>query len=71
VRQLQYNEALNEALIEEMTRDEKVILIGEDVGAYGGVFKVSKGLLDRFGPQRVRERRSASRRSSAPPRGPP
>jgi pyruvate/2-oxoglutarate/acetoin dehydrogenase E1 component len=55
VRQLQYNEALNEALIEEMTRDEKVILIGEDVGAYGGVFKVSKGLLDRFGPQRVRD----------------
>jgi len=55
VRQLQYNEALNEALIEEMTRDEKVILIGEDVGAYGGVFKVSKGLLERFGPQRVRD----------------
>lgn len=55
MRQLQYNEALNEALIEEMTRDEKVILIGEDVGAYGGVFKVSKGLLDRFGPQRVRD----------------
>jgi pyruvate/2-oxoglutarate/acetoin dehydrogenase E1 component len=55
VRQLQYNEALNEALVEEMSRDEKVILIGEDVGAYGGVFKVSKGLLDRFGPQRVRD----------------
>ena len=55
MRQLQYNEALNEALIEEMTRDEKVILIGEDVGAYGGVFKVSKGLLERFGPQRVRD----------------
>jgi pyruvate/2-oxoglutarate/acetoin dehydrogenase E1 component len=55
VRQLQYNEALNEALIEEMTRDEKVILIGEDVGAYGGVFKVSKGLIERFGPERVRD----------------
>ncbi len=55
MRQLQYNEALNEALVEEMTRDEKVILIGEDVGAYGGVFKVSKGLLERFGPQRVRD----------------
>ena len=55
MRQLQYNEALNEALIEEMTRDEKVILIGEDVGAYGGVFKVSKGLIDKFGPQRVRD----------------
>ena len=55
MRQLAYNEALNEAMIEEMTRDEKVILIGEDVGAYGGVFKVSKGLLDRFGPQRVRD----------------
>ena len=55
MRQLQYNEALNEALIEEMTRDESVILIGEDVGAYGGVFKVSKGLIERFGSERVRD----------------
>jgi pyruvate/2-oxoglutarate/acetoin dehydrogenase E1 component len=53
VRELQYCEALNEALYEEMTRDEKVIVIGEDVGAYGGVFKVSKGLIGRFGAERV------------------
>jgi pyruvate/2-oxoglutarate/acetoin dehydrogenase E1 component len=39
--------------MEEMERDEKVILVGEDVGVYGGVFKVSKGLIDRFGPERV------------------
>ena len=53
MKQMQYNEALNEALIEEMERDKKVFLIGEDVGAYGGVFRVSKGLLERFGPDRV------------------
>jgi 2-oxoisovalerate dehydrogenase E1 component beta subunit len=38
---------------EEMERDERVFLIGEDVGVYGGVFKATKGLLDRFGPERV------------------
>jgi len=52
---MQYNEALNEALIEEMERDDKIIVIGEDIGAYGGVFKVTKGLMDKFGPERVRD----------------
>ncbi len=46
-------EAINQALREEMERDESVFLIGEDIAVYGGVFKATKGLLDRFGPERV------------------
>ena len=53
MREMLLNQALNEALREEMERDEKVICIGEDIGIYGGVFKVTKGLYDRFGPERV------------------
>ena len=48
-----YREALNEALREEMRRDLGVFLMGEEVGYYQGAFKVSKGLLDEFGPLRV------------------
>ncbi len=48
-----YAEALNSALREEMARDDTVWLFGEDVSTYGGVFKVSKGLRDEFGPERV------------------
>jgi len=48
-----YIEAINQAMAEEMARDERVFLIGEDVGAYGGAFKTSAGLLDRFGAERV------------------
>lgn len=46
-------EALGEALWEEMARDEDVFLMGEDIGAYGGAFKVTRGFLDAFGPLRV------------------
>jgi len=46
-------EAITQALNEEMERDERVFLIGQDIGIYGGVFKATKGLLDRFGPERV------------------
>lgn len=46
-------EAITQALYEEMERDERVFLIGQDIGVYGGVFKATKGLLDRFGPERV------------------
>ena len=53
MKEIQFNKALNEALTEEMERDEKVICIGEDIGIYGGVFKVTKGLIDKFGPDRV------------------
>jgi pyruvate/2-oxoglutarate/acetoin dehydrogenase E1 component len=48
-----YIEAIRSAMAEEMARDERVFLIGEDVGAYGGAFKTSAGLLDQFGPERV------------------
>lgn len=48
-----FREALNQAMREEMHRDGRVFLMGEEVGAYNGAYKVSKGLLDEFGPKRV------------------
>lgn len=48
-----YLEAIRQALFEEMRRDSNVFCIGEDIGAYGGAFKVTAGLLDEFGPARV------------------
>jgi pyruvate/2-oxoglutarate/acetoin dehydrogenase E1 component len=48
-----YLEAIRDALFEEMERDPSVFCIGEDIGAYGGAFKVTEGLQDRFGEQRV------------------
>lgn len=50
-----YREALNQALREEMERDDRVFLIGEEVGVYDGAYKVSKGLLEDFGEWRVRD----------------
>jgi pyruvate dehydrogenase E1 component beta subunit len=50
---LTYREALNQALAEEMERDPDVFLMGEEVGLYNGAYKVSKGLMDRFGENRV------------------
>ena len=46
-------EAISEALFEEMERDERVFLMGEDIGAYGGAFKVTRGFLEAFGGNRV------------------
>jgi pyruvate dehydrogenase E1 component beta subunit len=48
-----YRDALNQALREEMARDDSVFLMGEEVGVYQGAYKVSRGLLDEFGPMRV------------------
>jgi pyruvate dehydrogenase E1 component beta subunit len=53
VREIQIRDALQEAMAEEMIRDERVFLMGEEVGAYNGAYKCSKGLLDQFGPKRV------------------
>lgn len=53
MRTLRYNQALNEALIQEMASDERVFVLGEDMARHGGVFRVTEGLLERFGPQRV------------------
>ena len=50
---ISYREALNQAMREEMHRDDRVFLIGEEVGYYQGAFKVSKGFVEEFGPQRV------------------
>ncbi|WP_225848831.1 alpha-ketoacid dehydrogenase subunit beta [Streptomyces sp. HPF1205] len=50
-----YREALREAMREAMAADDRVLLMGEDVGRYGGAFGVSLGLLDQFGPERVRD----------------
>ncbi|MDP4709949.1 MAG: pyruvate dehydrogenase complex E1 component subunit beta [Saprospiraceae bacterium] len=52
-RKLALRDALREAMVEEMRRDETVFLMGEEVAAYNGAYKVSKGMLDEFGPKRV------------------
>jgi pyruvate dehydrogenase E1 component beta subunit len=52
---LTYREAMREALREALQRDERVFLMGEDVGRYGGCFAVSLGLLEEFGPERIRD----------------
>ena len=53
MRTLRYNAAVREALAQEMARDERVFVFGEDVAHHGGVFRVTEGLLARFGPERV------------------
>jgi pyruvate/2-oxoglutarate/acetoin dehydrogenase E1 component len=53
MRELTYAQALNEALRQCMAEDERVILLGEDIGVYGGIFQVTVGLLADFGPSRV------------------
>ncbi len=53
--ELRYREALNQALREELRRDERVFLMGEDIGVFGGAFKVTAGLLEEFGEKRVRD----------------
>lgn len=55
MRELTYADALREALREEMLRDPNVILLGEEIGVFNGVYKVTRGLLDEFGPDRVRD----------------
>lgn len=55
MRKMTYRDALNEGLREALQQDERVFLMGEDVGRYGGCFAVSKGLLDEFGPDRIRD----------------
>ena len=55
MREISYAEAIREALRQEMQRDASVFLLGEDIGVYGGAFGVTQGLLDEFGPERVRD----------------
>ncbi len=53
MRELTYAQAINEALMQSLEKDERVFLMGEDIGRYGGIFQVTAGLLDKFGPSRV------------------
>jgi pyruvate dehydrogenase E1 component beta subunit len=53
--EMRYRDALNAALREELRRDERVVLLGEDIGVFGGAFKVTSGLLEEFGERRVRD----------------
>ena len=53
MRELRYREALREAMAEEMERDPSVMLMGEEIGHYQGAYKVTEGLLERFGDRRV------------------
>ena len=53
MRQIQFREAVAEAMSEEMRRDPNVILMGEEVAEYNGAYKASKGMLDEFGSKRV------------------
>ena len=55
LHQVTYVEAVREALREEMRRDERVFILGEDVGVYGGAFQVTRGLVEEFGEERVRD----------------
>jgi len=55
MREITYAEALHEALREEMLRDPSVILLGEEIGVFGGAYKITRGLLAEFGPDRVRD----------------
>jgi len=53
--EITYREAIREAIRDALRRDERVFLMGEDVGQYGGCFAVTKGLLEEFGPERIRD----------------
>jgi pyruvate dehydrogenase E1 component beta subunit len=55
MREITYAEALKEAMCEEMRKDRRIILFGEDVGVYGGAFGVSRGMIEEFGEERVRD----------------
>jgi len=55
VKEITYADALKEAMCEEMRKDRRIILMGEDVGIYGGTFGVSRGMIEEFGPERIRD----------------
>ena len=55
MRQITYSQAINEAIREEMRRDPTIVLLGQDIGPYGGTFGVYKDIYDEFGEERVRD----------------
>jgi len=73
-REMTYLEAISDALREEMRRDETVFCLGEDIGAFGGAFKITDGFIESSGPTACstlpsRRTRSSAQRSEPPPRG--
>ena len=56
MKEITYKEALREAMVEEMRRDEDIIFLGEDIGVYGGGFGVSYGMIEEFGEERLQIR---------------
>ena len=55
MKEISYREAIREAMSEEMRRDDSVIMIGEDIGVYGGGFRVTEGMIEEFGSDRILE----------------
>ena len=55
MRNITFTQAIRETLAQELRNDESVFLLGEDIGVYGGAFGVTRGLIDEFGPERVRD----------------
>ncbi|HMU70642.1 MAG TPA: alpha-ketoacid dehydrogenase subunit beta, partial [Chitinophagales bacterium] len=53
MREIRFREALREAMVEEMRKDQHILLMGEEVAEYNGAYKVSQGMLDEFGAKRV------------------
>ena len=53
MKEVQFREALREAMQEEMRADDNIFLMGEEVAEYNGAYKVSQGMLDEFGPKRI------------------
>ena len=58
MREIQFREAICEAMSEEMRRDSSVFLLGEEVAEYNGAYKASKGMLDEFGPKEFAQLRA-------------
>jgi len=71
MREITYREAITEAMAEEMRRDSKVVIMGEDVGDFGGLTGTTIGLIVEFGSDRVMDMPIWNAVSSAPPSAPP
>ena len=54
MREITYLEAVREAMSQEMRQNDDVFILGEDIGVYGGAFGVTRGMIEEFGPERVR-----------------
>lgn len=71
MKEITYAQAINDAMCEEMQRDENVFMMGEDIAEYCGAFGVSRGMLEKFGKDRIMNTPSPSRPTSVPASAPP